>query len=360
MTELALAPPEPTGSPPLLADEDSLPLDATRLARIEAIAREFAGGFLSIELHDPAFERETDKIVLVGRQEMAALADQAHRALARGRAGAETSAALAGALDRLRAMVERLDPGEGDRLFKPRKLFGLVPVGNPVSDFFARYSSVEAELESILQALMLGRDRLVQDNIVIDADRAGSWPLLLGLAEASALCAALDARLDKLARQIDNRDGARARRLREGPLFAARQRHQDLLTQMAVAMQGYQLLGVMRSNNGELIKGVDRASATTMSALRTAIVAANTLTGQKLLLERIVGVTATAASALDRAAGPIDDANARIRLDGAEASAQVAALHRAFAEVQSVVDSIEMEQRSAARARRLSDLSASL
>lgn len=360
MSDLAIAPPEPTEPPPLLADDDRLPIDAGRLARIEAIAREFAGGFLSIDLQDPAFDRETDKIALVGRREMAALAEQAHRALARSSAGEGTTAALNHALDRLRTIVARLDPGAGDRLLNPRKLFGFIPVGGTLADYFGTYSRAEAEIESILQELAQGRDRLIQDSIAIDADRAGSWPLLLGLAEAIALCAALDARFDKLAGQLESRETARARRLREGPLFAARQRHQDLLTQMAVSMQGYQLLGLVRTNNGELIKGVERASATTVSALRTAMVAAQTLAGQRLMLERIAGVTATATSALDKAAAPIADGNARVALDSAEASAQVAALHRAFSDVQAVVDSLDMSERSATRARRASDLSASL
>jgi uncharacterized protein YaaN involved in tellurite resistance len=360
MSQLALDPPAPVGAPPMLAENGVVPVDPARQARIEAIAREFAGGFLSLGLHDPAFDRESDRIASVGRREVAALSDQARRALARSSASEGITRSLHSDLDRLRAVVARLDPGAGEGLLKPRKLLGFIPLGGGIADYFASYSSAETEIEAVLAALVHGRDRLIQDNIAIDADRAAGWPLLLALAEAVQLCAALDTRFDKLASQLDSRDPPRARRLREGPLFQARQRHQDLLTQMAVSMQGYQLLVLIRSNNGELIKGIDRASATTVTALRTAMVAAQTLAGQRLLLERIAGVTNAASTALGAAAAPIADGNARIALDSAEASAQVAALHRAFAEVQTVVDSLDMEQRSGLRTRRASDLSASL
>lgn len=360
MSQLALDPPEPAGALPMLVENDAVPVDAARRARIEAIAREFAGGFLSIGLHDPAFDRESDRIVGVGRREAAGLGEQARRALARSSASDGITRTLHVDLDRLRAVVARLDPGAGEGLLTPRKLFGFIPLGGGIANYFASYSSAEAEIESVLAALVQGRDRLIEDSIAIDADRASGWPLLLALAEAVQLCAALDTRFDKLATQLDSRDPPRARRLREGPLFQARQRHQDLLTQMAVSLQGYQLLGLIRNNNGELIKGIDRASATTIAALRTAMVAAQTLAGQRLLLERIAGVTGAATTALGAAASPIAEGNARIALDSAEAGAQVAALHRAFAEVKAVVDSLDMGQRNGLRARRASDLSASL
>ena len=65
------------------------------------------------------------------------------------------------------------------------------------------------------------------------------------------------------------------------------QRVQDLLTQMAVTVQGYLALDLVKKNNVELIKGVDRASTTTVAALRTAVTVAQALVGQKLVLDQI-------------------------------------------------------------------------
>ena len=58
--------------------------------------------------------------------------------------------------------------------------------------------------------------------------------------------------------------------IRETALFYTRQRTQDLLTQMAVTVQGYLALDLVKKNNVELVKGVDRASTTTVSALPVA------------------------------------------------------------------------------------------
>ena len=49
------------------------------------------------------------------------------------------------------------------------------------------------------------------------------------------------------------------------------------MTQMAVAVQGYMALDLIRRNNLELIRGVDRAQTTTIAALRTAVMVSQAL-----------------------------------------------------------------------------------
>ncbi len=82
-------------------------------------------------------------------------------------------------------------------------------------------------------------------------------------------------------------------------MFYTRQRTTDLLTQMAVTVQGYLALDLVKKNNVELVKGVDRASTTTVSALRTAVTVAQAMTNQKLVLEQITALNTTTAGMID-------------------------------------------------------------
>src|SRR3546814_3938459 len=68
---------------------------------------------------------------------------------------------------------------------------------------------------------------------------------------------------------------------------------------MAVTVQGYLALDLVKKNNVELVKGVDRASTTTVSALRTAVTVAQALTNQKLVLEQITALNTTTANIID-------------------------------------------------------------
>ena len=91
----------------------------------------------------------------------------------------------------------------------------------------------------------------------------------------------LDAALAAKIAEIEVTDPDKAKTLREDVLFYARQKHQDLLTQLAVSIQGYLAIDLVKRNNIELIKGVDRATSTTIVALCTAVIVAQALSNQK-------------------------------------------------------------------------------
>src|SRR6476469_2847127 len=71
------------------------------------------------------------------------------------------------------------------------------------------------------------------------------------------------------------------------------------MTQLAVSVQGYLALDLIRRNNVELIKGVDRAKTTTVSALRTAVIVAQALSDQKLVLDQITALNSTTGNLIE-------------------------------------------------------------
>jgi len=75
----------------------------------------------------------------------------------------------------------------------------------------------------------------------------------------------LDTKLTANIAEIEMSDPDRAKQLNQDVLFYVRQKHQDLLTQLAVSIQSYLAIDIIIKNNIELIKGVDRAATTTVS-----------------------------------------------------------------------------------------------
>ena len=86
---------------------------------------------------------------------------------------------------------------------------------------------------------------------------------------------------------------------------------------MAVAVQGYMALDLIRKNNLELIKGVDRAQTTTVAALRTAVIVSQALSRQKLVLDQITALNATTSTL-------IESTSNQLRIQGAEINQQAA------------------------------------
>ena len=139
--------------------------------------------------------------------------------------------------------------------------------------------------------------------------------------------------------EVSNPEQATA--MKQDVLFYVRQKHQDLLTQLAVSIQSYLAIDVIIKNNIELIKGVDRASTTTVSALRTAVIVAQALGNQKLVLEQITALNATTSGMIQRTSEMLKDNSAAIQEQAASATIGMEQLQAAFQNIYETMDSID-------------------
>jgi uncharacterized protein YaaN involved in tellurite resistance len=129
--------------------------------------------------------------------------------------------------------------------------------------------------------------------------------------------------------------------LREDMLFYVRQKVQDLLVQLAVSVQGYLALDVIRKNNIELIKGVDRATTTTVSALRTAVVVAQALADQKLVLDQITALNTTTSNLIESTSKLLREQSGTINQQASSATIDLGKLQTAFANIYATMDEID-------------------
>ena len=241
----------------------------------------------------------------------------------------------------LRNTVEDLDPGRQGDLLSPRKLLGLIPFGDRLRDYFDKYRSSQTHLDAIIKALFSGQDELVRDNASIEQEKANLWAVMGRLRQYVYLGQKLDAALEARIAEIAVTDPERARVLREDMLFYVRQKVQDLLVQLAVSVQGYLALDVIRKNNVELIKGVDRATTTTVSALRTAVIVAQALADQKLVLDQITALNTTTSNQIETTSRLLRDQSGKINEQAASAAIDLAKLQAAFANIYATMDEID-------------------
>jgi uncharacterized protein YaaN involved in tellurite resistance len=123
-------------------------------------------------------------------------------------------------------------------------------------------------------------------------------------------------------------------------LFYVRQKLQDLQTQLAVSIQGYLALDVVRKNNLELVKGVDRATTTTISALRTAVTVSQGLANQKLVLDQIAALNRTTGNLIESTSEMLKKQSTEVHTQAASATVNVEQLQRSFNNVYAAMDTI--------------------
>ena len=172
-------------------------------------------------------------------------------------------------------------------------------------------------------------------------EKQNLWAAMGRLNQYVYVAERLDARLSAMIAELELSDPDRAKALSQDVLFYVRQKHQDLLTQLAVSIQSYLAIDIIIKNNIELIKGVDRASTTTVSALRTAVIVAQALGNQKLVLDQITALNTTTSDLIQRTSEMMRDNSAKIQQQAATATIGLPQLQAAFQNIYATMDSID-------------------
>ncbi len=339
--DLKLTPPDPV---PVVAAEKAMglvPVTEDQKSNLEEKVNIYVADLIAQDAKSPEFGKRVDQLTNMGRREIVEAAGQSNRFLDRPVRSMDEGSGVGTDLAELRRTIEDLDPSKRGNLLAPKKLFGIIPFGNKLRYYFDSYKSSQTHISSILERLAGGKDELLMDNAAIDVERQNLWTAMGKLEQMIHLSKALDAKLEEKAIELEASDPEKARAIRDTALFYVRQRTQDLLTQMAVTVQGYLALDLVKKNNVELVKGVDRASTTTVGALRTAVTVAQAMTNQKLVLEQITQLNTTTANIIDGTGKMLRENTATIHQQAASSTIPLETLSRAFANIYQTMDEID-------------------
>ncbi len=340
-TPIELTPPAPVAAIAPSQAAGLVPLDTAQKTKLDEKVEGFIAVLVATDANSPEFGRQVDQITNMGRREIAEAAGHSNRFLDRPTKAMDKDSNVGTNLAELRRTIEDLDPGSRGNLLAPKRLFGIIPFGSKMRDYFDGYKSAQTHISSILQHLASGKDDLLKDNAAIDVERQALWAAMGRLEQMIHVAKTLDTRLEEKAADLDISDPAKAKAIRETALFYVRQRVQDLLTQMAVTVQGYLALDLVKKNNVELVKGVDRASTTTVAALRTAVTVAQALTGQKMVLQQITALNTTTANIIDSTGELLRTQTAQIHQQAAASTIPIDTLKRAFQNIYTTMDAID-------------------
>ena len=340
-----LEPPAPVAAVPVESASGRVRLKPEDVTALDVQVRQFIDDITAHDSQDPKFKEAVARIHSMGVKDIEASAAVSNRMLDRpvktlNNGLFDKGAEIGKGLVDLRRQIEQLDPSRQGDLFSARKLLGFIPMGNKLTDYFDKYQSSQTHLNAIIESLKRGKDELLRDNAAIELEKVNLWGLMERLEKYVHIGKKLDGELDAKARALDAGDPEKARVVREEMLFYTRQKVTDLLTQMAVNIQGYLALDMIRKNNLELMKGVDRATTTTVSALRTAVIVAQALANQKLVLDQISALNTTTGNLIAATSEMLRDQSTVIHSQAASGTIEIAKLQQAFANIYQTMDAI--------------------
>ncbi|MGQ7751714.1 toxic anion resistance protein [Streptomyces sp. WC2508] len=343
---LVLTPPEPVA--PVRTEQAAglVPVDESVRTEMTRRATEYIGALSGLDARSPEFTTRIGKIAALGQGDIRSAAQQSNRMLDRtvrslaGSGGVDAQSKVGSSLVELRRTVEDLDPrdtpGRG-----ARRLLSRLPGGNKIRDHVAKYASSQATLNRIVGSLRGGQDELRRDNAALHTERTRLWETMGKLQEYVVLTEALDGAVEQRIAEAAATDPTQADALRADVLFPVRQKHQDLLTQLAVCAQGYLAMDVVRRNNDELIRGVDRAATTTVSALRIAVMLASALENQRKVTEQVQVLRSTTEDLIRGNAEMLAGQSGEIQRIAADPAVSAETLRTAFQQIYRTLDAID-------------------
>ncbi len=340
-----LTPPQPVK--PIAPDhaDNMIKMDPGTATSLDAKVNEFVNQVLNAPSNSEPFASKLNAIHNLGNDEIRKAANVSNRLLERPIQSVSSGffddkSPVSKAMLDLRKTVEELDPSRQNNTSGLRKWVGMVPAGDRVRDYFLKYQSAQSHINAILTSLYHSQDELLKDNASIEEEKINLWGIMGRLQQYVYIGRKIDSSLVLRIAEIEAEDPDKARVVKEEMLFYVRQKVQDLLTQLAVTIQGYLALDIIRKNNLELIKGVDRASTTTVSALRTAVIVAQALANQKLVLDQINALNATTGSVIESTSVMLREQSTAVHQQAAGATIGMERLQAAFTNIYETMDMI--------------------
>jgi uncharacterized protein YaaN involved in tellurite resistance len=142
-------------------------------------------------------------------------------------------------------------------------------------------------------------------------------------------------------------DPERIKFVEEEVIFPLRQKILDFQQLLTVNQQGIVSMNIIRRNNLELMRAVDRAENVTVSALRVAVTVAGALYNQRIVLDKVDSLNEATNAMISSTSRMLKEQGAEIQVKATEANISVDTLKASFAETLQALDDISTYKQEA-------------
>ena len=258
----------------------------------------------STAVASPEFAAQAESVRTMGDSDIRKAAETSNRLLqqpvrALQEGGIAQGSAVGKTLLELRCTVEDLDPSQAtgakrwlDMLPFTDKVTGLLPQVPVRTEPAQRHPAQPAQRP--------GR-ALTKDNVALNLEKTNLWASMGRLNQYVYVAERLDTKLAAKIAELELSDPEAAKTLSQDVLFYVRQKHQDLLTQLAVSIQSptWRSTSSSRTTSGSSRASTGRRRPP-CPALRTAVIVAQALGKPELVLDQITALNTTTSGMIQR------------------------------------------------------------
>jgi len=248
-------------------------------------------------------------------------------------------------LAELNLQIKDLDPSGLD--FAKKGILGKI--SDPVKKYFNRYQKAEVAISNIMGSLDKSKTVLENDNITLLNEenelREVTNKLMADIELGKRMDESIEAQIQEA--QISGVDQSKIDFVKEEILFPLRQRIMDMQQMIVINQQGIVSLNVVRRNNKELIRGVDRAKNVTVTALRTGVMVASALYDQKIVMDKINILNETTGDIIQSTSKMLREQGSEIQKNSAETMISPEILKAAFQDAIQAIEDVSTYKQEA-------------
>jgi len=330
--------------------EEELAVPEAHAEAIDNVANERGEQIMKVDLDSIADRRDILQAVETLGNDIMTQSTAKNEMLSRrmaqlSREGGE-SGEVARGLEDLAIRMKDLDPSAVD--FAKTGVLGKL--FDPVRRYFERYKTADAEIASIVQSLEHGKGTLKQDNVTLELEEDAMRNLTKQLNQQIEMATDLDAYLTNAcdtAKAEGSADPERIKFVEEEVIFPLRQKILDFQQLLVVNQQGIVSMNIIRRNNLELIRAVERAENVTVSALRVAVTVAGALYNQRIVLDKVNSLNEATNSMISATSRMLKEQGAEIQVKATEANISVDTLKASFADTLQALEDISTYKQAA-------------
>ena len=232
---------------------------------------------------------------------------------------------------------------------RPDDLFPLPKYNGHYHNYFDRFQTADGAIADIVKSLEKGAGVLSDDNVTLEFEQASLRDLTKQLNRKMQLGEDLDkyltANIERL--RSEGGDEEKLKFIEEEVLFPLRQRMIDFGQMQAVNQNGIVAMEVIRKNNLELIRSVNRAQTVTVSALTVAVTVAGALFNQKIVLEKVKALNAATNNMIAATSTMLKEQGVEVQKQAIESNIDVETMKTAFKDTLEALESISTYKQEA-------------
>lgn len=245
----------------------------------------------------------------------------------------------------LNSQLRDLDPKQVN--FGKKSFLGRIQ--DPVKKYFSKYQKAEKNIDDIIKSLDHSSQVLENDNITLLQEETSLREITDSLLADIELGKMMDDNIEaEIAdAKLKGIEEDKIKIVEEEILFPLRQRIMDLEQMIVVNQQGIISLNVIRKNNKELIRGVNRTKNVTLSALRTGVMVASALYDQKVVINKINAINNTTSDIITSTSHILHEQGNEIQKSSSETMISPEVLQDAFNEAIAAVEDVSTYKQEA-------------